>query len=321
MSAADPPTTPLVLVVTTDPALHEHVRVAAAAAGATCRCVVDPAAAEASPAVLVVVDVRVPGCWSGSDLVPDAVLVAPDRTSPAPLAAIEVPAQRELLARRVAAAVGEVATGRAGDGEGLVVGVVGAVGGAGTSTFALALARAGGGALVDADPVRSGAVVTTGQGVPAGPAGPGAGWGESAPGPAALAAEVDRCRRGSPLVVVDLPGVAAGSLWRRADAAVLVVPDAVAAALTARAAARHLRAAVPHAVVVVRSGRRGGPGRAVVGEVVTDGGALPVVGWARHEPLAAAADAGLLGEAVLRRPTSDAARQVLAVLRARGRRR
>lgn len=300
----------LVLVVTADPVVHEQVRVAAASAGATCRAVADVAVAEASPAVLVVVDARLPGCWTGSPLVPDALLVVVDGSVPVPPGALELPAQRALLAERVALAVGHAAEGRAGPGEGLVVGVVGAVGGAGTSTLALALAAAGRGRLVDADPVRSGTAVVTGRGAPEAPV-PGAGWGEDAPTPAALADDLDRARREAPLVVVDLATVASGTVWRRADAAVLVVPDAVAAALAARAAVRHLRSLVPRLVVVVRGRRRGGPGRAAVGEVV---GAVPVVGWGRHEALAAAADAGSLDDAVRRGPTAGAARDVLGLL-------
>ncbi|GAB4062959.1 hypothetical protein GCM10028777_04530 [Angustibacter speluncae] len=305
------PLPPLVLVVTADPVVHEQVRVAAASAGATCRAVADLAAAEASPAVLVLVDARLPGCWTGSPLVPDALLVVVDGTVPLPPGALELPAQRGLLADRVASAVGRAAEGRAGPGEGLVVGIVGAVGGAGTSTLALTLATAGRGRLVDADPARSGTAVATGRGVPPAPPAPGEGWGEDAPTPAALADGLDRASREAPLVVVDLATVAAGTVWRRADAAVLVVPDAVAAALTARAAARHLRSLVPRLVVVVRGRRRGGPGRAAVGEVV---GAVPVVGWGRHEALAAAADAGTLDEAVRRGPTAVAGRAVLGLL-------
>lgn len=305
---------PLVMVVTADPVVHEHVRVAAASAGATCRCVADPAAAEASAAVLVVLDVRLPGCWTGSALVPDAALVAPDGATPAPPGALEVPAQRELLGRCVSSAVAQAASGRAGPGEGRVVGVVGAVGGAGTSTFALALALGGGGRLVDADPVRSSTAVAIGRGRPHGPPEPGTGWGEAAPTPAALADELDRGRREAPLVVVDLPGAAAGAVWRRADAAVLVVPDTVPAALAARAVARHLRPVLPRVLVVVRSRRSGGPGRVAVAEVVADGAAVPVIGWGRHEALAAAADAGVLGDAVRRGPTAAAARHVVGLL-------
>jgi hypothetical protein len=301
---------PLVLVVTDDLAVHEHARVAAAASGAACRRVDDPAAAEASAAALVVVDARLPGCWTGPALVPDAVLVAPDGAGPAPPGAVRLPSQRDLLGARVASAVAGARDGRAADGQGLVVGVVGAVGGAGTSVLALALATAGGGRLVDADPVRSGSAAATGtepERVP--------GWGEEQPPrPDALAGVVDRARRGSPLVVVDLPALAAGTLWRRADAAVLVVPDAVPAALAARPAVHHLRRAVPRVLVVVRARRRGGPGRAAVAEVVGEGGQVPVVGWGWHEPLAAAADAGALVPCVRRGPTAVAARRVLGQL-------
>lgn len=305
---------PLVLVVTTDPVVHEQVRVAAAAAGATCRAVPDPAAAEASPAVAVVVDAGLPGCRAGSVLVPDAVRVVAAGTAPHPPGALELPARREELAARLVLAIARAGDGRADPGDGLVVGVVGSVGGAGTSTLALALTSAGGGRLVDADAVRSGTVVATGRGAPTAPAAPGAGWGEAAPTPAALADDLDRGRRESPLVVVDLPSVASGTVWRRADAAVLVAPDTVAAALTARAAVRHLRQVVPRLVVVVRRRRRGGPGCAAVGDVVGVDGPVPVVGWRPHEALVAAADAGTLDEAVRRGPTAVAARAVLGLL-------
>lgn len=335
-----PAPTPFVLVVTDDPLVHEHARVAAAASGAGCRRADDPGAAEASAAVLVLVDARLPGCWAGPAVVPDALLVAPDGAGPAPPGAVRLPSGRDLLGSRVATAVAASRGGRAGPGEGLVVGVVGAVGGAGTSVLALALAAAGGGRLVDADPVRTGTVASTGtehlrasgrdgpgagpidaDGVPVvvgplpgGPEDPGGSWGASAPAPGALADALDAGRREVPLVVVDLPGLAGGTVWRRADAAVLVVPDAVPAALAARPAVRHLRRAVPRVLVVVRSRRRGGPGRTAVAEVVGDAGQVPVVGWGRHEALAAAADAGALVPCVRRGPTAVAARRVLGLL-------
>jgi hypothetical protein len=228
--------------------------------------------------------------------------------------------------------------------------VLGAVGGAGASTLSLALAAAGGGWLLDLDPVRSCTEAATGtehvegarwpdlreltgrlprgllaerlpvaDGVPLlgwsalDDAGPGRG-----PAPGAVESVVAAGRAEAPVVVLDLPAAGAataGPLWRLLDAAVLVVPDEVPAAVTGRRLVGALRAVVGTLHVVVRERRSGGPGVRAVAEVL---GVPSATRWRAHPGLGRAADDGDQVATVRRGPTAAVARELLAALGVRG---
>ena len=326
-----PAQVPDVLVLTADDALAEQVALVAASVGARCRTSADPASAEAPAAALVVVGADRLDRWSGSpgDLV--AALDDHRGALPPELVAHRLPSGRAALAR-------SLADGARRGPRGVVVGVVGAVGGAGASTLALALAARGSGWLVDADPVRSGTEAATGTEhvagarwpdllgldgrLPPGSLGgrlpladgvPVLGWSAlddavPRPWPTATALEpvLAAARCDVPVAAVDLPGARAaraGPVWRLLDRAVLVVPDAVPAAVAARRLVGGLRAAVGEVHVVVRE-RRGGPGAAAVAEVL---GADDVVRWRAHPALSRAADDGDLVAAVRRGGTAAVA--------------
>lgn len=329
------PHVPDVLVLTCDAVLAEQVGLVAASVGARWRTSADPAAAEAPAAALVVVGADHLDRWSPSpgDLV--AALDDHPHALPSGVVPHRLPSGRAALARALA-------DGARRGPRGVVVGVVGAVGGAGASTLALALAARGGGWLVDADPVRSATEAATGTEHVAGarwpdlldldgrlPPGslagrlpladglPVLGWSAlddatPRPGPSATALEplLAVARSDVPVVAVDLPGARAaraGPVWRLLDCAVLVVPDAVPAAVVARRLVGGLRAAVGEVHVVVRE-RRGGPGAAAVAEVL---GADDAVRWRAHPALPRAADDGDLVAAVRRGATASVAEHLL----------
>ncbi len=128
------------------------------------------------------------------------------------------------------------------------------------------------------------------------------------PSPTATALEpvLAAARADVPVAAVDLPGARAaraGPVWRLLDCVVLVVPDAVPAAVAARRLVGGLRAAVGEVHLVVRE-RRGGPGTATVAEVL---GADDAVRWRPHAALARAADDGDLVAAVRRGATAAVA--------------
>ncbi len=327
------------LLVSTDPVLVEQVRLVAAGVGVPCEVTADPARPATPVAALVVLGAEVVGrCRPGPG---DLVVVRDDDPGrPPPLVGLHaVPSGRDALARAVATGV------RRGP-RGLAVGVLGAVGGAGASTLALALACAGDGWLVDADPVRSGTEAATGgereQGTRwpdlrdlDGPLPPGLlaerlprvdgvpvlGWSAlsdagpvGGPAPAALGSVLEAARTGTAVVAVDLPAAdaaTAGPVWRLLDAAVLVVPDEVPAVVSGRRLLAALRLVVGTPQVVVRERRGQGPGARAVAEVL---GVPAAVRWRAHPALGRAADDGDLVAAVRRGPTAAAAAEVLAAL-------
>jgi secretion/DNA translocation related CpaE-like protein len=326
---------PAVLLLSADAVLAEQVGLVAAGIGLRCAVSADPDDAVAPVAGLVVV---------GSDLLlrcppgPGDLVVAHDGEALRSSAGVahRLPSGRDGLAR-------ELADGTTGRGGGAVVAVLGAAGGAGTSTLALALAVHGRGWLVDLDPVRSCTEAATGServagarwpdllhlagrlppgvllerlptadGVPLvtwsahDDAPPGAG-----PSPAAVEAVVAAGRAAAPLVVLDLAAAgtpAPGPSWRLTDAAVLVVPDEVPAVVAARRLVTALRAVVGTVHVVVVGRRPGGPGARAVAEVL---GVPTAVRWRRQPALAAAADDGDLVAAVRRGATAAVARDLL----------
>lgn len=330
---------PGVLLLSGDPVLAEQVGRVAAGVGLRCAVSTDPADAVAPVAGLVVI---------GADLLarcppgPADLVVVPDGEAvPAATAGSvhRLPSGRDALAR-------QLADGTAGRGAGTVVGVLGAVGGAGASTLALALAAAGGGWLLDLDPVGSCTEAATGteheegarwpdlrhlagrlpagallERLPAAQGVPLLSWGllddvgtGALPGAAAVEAVVAAGRAAAPLVVLDLPpaGAApAGPLWRLLDALVLVVPDEVPAAVAGRRLVAALRAVVGTVHVVVRERRAGGPGTRAVAEVL---GVATASRWRRHQALGPAADHGDLVAAVRCGPTSAVATDLLCSL-------
>ncbi len=328
------------LLVSSDPVLVEQVRLAAAGVGVPCAVSADPVAARAPVAALLVLGADVLASHPPGPA--DLVVVRDDVPGARPRAAVPVhplPCDRDALARAIVSRV------RRGP-QGVAVGVLGAVGGAGASTLALALAAAADGWLVDADPVRSCTEAVTGgervagarwpdladvdgplppglladrlpraDGVPVlgwsalSVAGPGAG-----PTPAALGSVLGAGRAEVAVVAVDLPAgraATAGPTWRLLDAAVLVVPDEVAAAVAGRRLLTALRLVLGAAHVVVRERRGGGPGVRAVAEVL---GVQTGVRWRPHPALGRAADDGDLVAAVRRGPTAAVAAEVLAAV-------
>jgi len=331
---------PGVLLLSGDPLPAEQAGLVAASVGLRCAVSTDPDDAVAPVAGLVVV---------GADLLarcppgPQDLVVAADGEVVPPAASgpttHRLPSGRDALARYLA-------DGTARRGSGTVVGVLGAVGGAGASTLALALAAAGRGWLLDLDPVRSCTEAATGaehaegarwpdlqhlagrlprgllaERLPAADGVPLVGWSAldgagpgGGPGTAAVEAVVAAGRAGAPVVVLDLPAAAAataGPVWRLVDAAVLVVPDEVPAAVTGRRIVAALRAVVGTVHVVVRERRAGGPGARVVAEVL---GVPSASRWRRQPALGRAADDGELVAAVRRGPTSAVAAELIDVL-------
>ena len=290
---------PTPLLVTADPALAEDVRRLAAAAGTTVdvRSGV-PEAGVAwpwAPLVLVGADLVAEAAASAPARRDQVHVVArgnfPEDRFPAALAVgaqtvLELPASEPWLVEALAdAADGTVASAR-------LVGVVGGCGGAGASTFAAALAAVaatdlGPATLVDADPLGAGLERIAGLDEDQGagwasltesvgrlsarslraalPRGDGftlLGWGEERREPVdpRVAREaVSAARRGSTVVVLDLPrhaDSASRELVQRCDAIVVVTPLAL---LAVAAAARTVSSLVGTAarLHLVTRGRAG----------------------------------------------------------------
>ena len=322
---------PRPLVLTADAALLDDLLRLAAAAGAELD-VYDHAAAAAPhwrPAPLVVV---------GSDAAPDAVACGLPRRRGLLLVGLGLddpevwrhavalgaehvlffPDAEKWLVERLSDAVGDTAT------RGRVVAVVGARGGAGATSFAVALALAAARAgrrpmLVDADPYGGGIDLALGAEDVPGPR-----WDEvaSAPPPTgeALAARLPRCgevtvlawprtgatiiptagvesvlvtaRRAADLVVVDLArsfDPACRAVLGMTDVAFVVCPAEVRAC----AAGRRVAETVGMYVEDVRVVARGPAPTDLDGAVVAEALGLPLAGWLKEEPgLAVAFDEG-----------------------------
>jgi secretion/DNA translocation related CpaE-like protein len=237
----------------------------------------------------------------------------------------------------------EVLAGARARGDATVIGVIGAAGGVGVTTLAASVALgAGPSLLVDADPCAG--VLEAWLGVERHP---GLRWPDlidtdgplRPPAEGSLAGLLPRCAQarvltmaardelpcdpGPPLpgvlrlareqfdtIVVDLPRVWDGQAalgWRNLDRVLLVVPDAVAAVLSARRAAEALAAVVDEVALVVRR-VRGGVGSAQVGDVT---GREVIGDLAELARVRAAAEAGDLGAALAGRTSRALARRVL----------
>jgi secretion/DNA translocation related CpaE-like protein len=310
------------LVLTADPALLDDLLRLAAAAGAEPE-VYDHASAAApawrtAPLAVVGWDLAADVPAAGLPRRPGLVLVGQSVDDPAIWRqAVTLGAEHVLflpdadawLVDRLADSVG--AARRA-----LVVAVVGARGGAGATSFAVALslaaAREGRRAmLVDADPYGGGIDLALGAEDVGGPR-----WEDFADGTApvtgdALASALPRCgevtvlswsrsgpsaipagvvesllgaaRRGSDLVVVDVPrsfDEAARVALAAADVAVVVCPAEVRAAAAGRRVAESVGLVVDDVRVVVR-----GPSPTKLsGDLVAEAVGLPLAGWLEPEP-------------------------------------
>ncbi len=319
-------TSPRVLVATSDRGLLDDLLRLAAAAGVEVEVAADAGAARRSWA-------RAAGVVVGDDLGPDLLLRPPARREGVILLGIDQD-DATIWRRGVDLGVGHVVflpdaepwllgwLADRGDqrrgplGVGQVVGVVGGRGGAGASTFAVALARASvrAGAetmLIDADPLGGGLDLLLGlEGVE------GLRWPDLAGAqgrmstttlgstllsedglgvlawarddlvqiePPAIESVLAAAARGHDVVVVDLPrslDPAAGLAAARCSVIYLLVPAEVRAVSSAARVANSFRAVAPQLEVVVRGPAPGG----LAGEDIADALGWPLAGSMKAEP-------------------------------------
>ena len=325
-----PPTT---LLLTADPWVRQQVLTVAEAVGVVVR--VDPP------------DRPDAFWWARAQL----VLLGPDAdptTLPGPRAHLVLlgpaapgdpsgerldPTQVERLAELLAASRAEA--------DAVVVGVLGAVGGAGASTLASALALTAGRGpclLVDGDPLGPGLQTALGwedlagvrwpdlervngrlrpgvllSALPtrgelsllsydrASPALP------AAPGAHRVSEVLEAARLDCPVVVVDLPRRCEPAdllVWRALTAAVVVTSGTVGGVVAACRVVETLRGLGPKVAVLVRGGRL------AAAEVEPVLPADLVLDWGGHRGLAAAAEAGDLRRALRRAPTGELVRRL-----------
>ncbi len=318
-----------VLVVTGDPQLLDDLLRLAAAGGAVVDVAHDPGGARPrwrdAPLVLLGADALDATAALGLARREGVIAVATDAQDTAVWRrAVAVGAEHvTFLPDAEPWLVERVRDALAGHGTAAVLGIVGGRGGAGATTFAVALATAGaaGGrrtVLIDADPHGGGIDLVLGSEqepgprwpeIAAAPAAPGdllatlpaydgltvLSWDRSSPlqvSPGHLRALLGAARRRSDLVVVDVPRsfddaarVALGSL----TCALVVVPAEVRACASAARVVEAVSACVADVRVVVRGPAPSG----LLAEQVAEAVGVPLAGWLPPEPgLAAALERG-----------------------------